>query len=408
MATTVGSAWRAPWLFLLTLSCSAEPRATTGPVQGAGGFGTCSVVEHVEVPLELFGESLDPPSIARWGERFSVMGSRSLTQSREADIAVLSWNGVDVEEHLALTGLCPDDVCTNLLGVAVLATAAGSPQLLLADEGSAVSMPTYPLRVKAWDTTRSDPLMARLFDAHIAAITTRVAMKGSRDATRALFVLGNIDAPELQAIELGADATVVAPASTMTLLSSNWDCLSVVPTSEAGAISAVTRTETGTEVVWHLRELDAEASTVLDTSVTVPVGDALGYADCPTVVESPHGYTAQWVNVDDESLVATVSRRAESGAAPELVRFDVSPGLLAAVVGTELLFQGMVDDERPGFTRFTGDGAPGGPPITLPALPESTLEHRRAPPKVLSVEGASLYLTYELESTRVLEELRCP
>jgi hypothetical protein len=406
MVARVRSVWRAP-LILLALGCSPARRATTSPLPGPGEPGACSVVEHVEVPLDLLGEAPDPPSVVRWGERFALLGSGSLSQRRTADSAVVSWDGVDVEEHLALTALCPDDVCTNVLGVAVLATAAGRPQLLLVDEGSAVSMPAYPLRARAWDSARSEPLGGRVFDARIAAVTTRVAMKGSRDGARALFVLGNIDAAELQAIEMGVDAAVVAPVSTMDLAAARWDCLTVVPTHEAGAISAVTRTDSGTEVVWHLRELDAEASTVLDRSVTVPVGDALGYTGCPTVVESAQGYAAQWVNTDAQSVVAKVLRATSPGTTPELLRLDRSPGVLAGGVGTELLFQGQVDDEHQGFARLAADGASGGPPITLPPLPASTLEHRRAPPSVLSVEGSSLYLTYELEAARVFEELSC-
>jgi len=364
-------------------------------------------VEHVEVPLELFGEALDPPSIARWGKRFALLGSGSLSQARAADIAVVSWDGVDVQQHLALTGLCPDDVCSNELGVAVLATATCTPQFLLVDADAVGSMPTYPLHARAWDSARSDPVDAPLLDAHITAITTRIVMRASRDGTRALFVLGNIDTTELQTIEVGTDATVVAPEGTLTLSSAYWDCLSVIPTSEAGAISAVAKTESATELIWHLRELDAEANTVLDRSVTIPVNDALGYVDCPTIVESPEGYAAQWVSTAGESLVAMVNRDAAPEASPGLVRFDASPGLLAGVVDGELFFQGFVDDEHRGFVRIKEDGRPGGPPITLPALPESTIQHRRALPTVLSVEGAALYLSYELESTRVFEEIRC-
>jgi len=418
MSTPANVMRRAAWLLGLAVGCSPKHQPLPPPAQGdagAGGLGglggtsggVCSVVEHVEVPLELFGEALDPPSIARWGKRFALLGSGSLSQARAADIAVVSWDGVDVQQHLALTGLCPDDVCTNVFGVAVLATAAGRPQFLLADVGPAVSMPTYPLHARAWDEAQGGPLEAPLFDAHITAITTRVDMKSSRDGARALFVLGNIDAPEVQAIELGPDAAVIAPVRTLSLSSASWDCLSVVPTREAGAISAVARTESGAAVVWHLLELDADANPVLDTSVTVPVGDALGYVDCPTVVEGAEGYAAQWLSSDAGSLVASVRRGAESGAAPEWVHFDVNPGLLAAVVDTELFFQGFVDDEHRGFLRFDPDGTTGGPPITLPVLPESTLDHRRALPRVLSVEGDSLSVSYELETTRIFEELRC-
>lgn len=377
----------------------------------AGGSGgrteTCTVAKHVEIPLDLFGEASDPPSVRPWGDRFVLLSSAPLTQTRMADLAVVSWQGVDIQNELSLKGLCPDDVCTNVLGVSVLATDASNPQLLLADEGSAVSMPSYLLHAKAWDTSRSDPADTELFDAPIAAITTRAAMQSSRDATRALFAIGNIDEPTVQAIELGPDAEVIAPVTTLTLSGAPWDCLAIVPTRGAGALSAVVKTEGGTEVTWHLRELDAGADSVFETMATVPVSDALGYTDCPTVVDGPDGFHAQWVNAYGNSVVASVERDADPAAAPTLLRFDVSPGVLAGAMSAELWFQGFVSDDRRGFVRLRDDGSPGGPPITLPVLPESSDEHRRALPTVLGTEGDAAFVAYELEDARVLEQIRC-
>jgi hypothetical protein len=233
-------------------------------------------------------------------------------------------------------------------------------------------------------------------------------MQSSRDAARALFAIGNIDDPTLQVIAIGADAEVVAPVSTLTLSSAPWDCLSVVPTGKAGAISAVVKAESGSEVTWQLRELDADANTAFETEATVPVGEALGYADCPTVVDGADGFHAQWVSADGASVVATLARDSEPSSVPLLASFDASPGILAGALERELLFQGLVDDEHRGFSRFHEDGSPGGPAITLPPLPESTLEQRRALPALLSAEGASVFVAYELEDARVIEELRCP
>jgi hypothetical protein len=413
--------WQPHVLLVLTAGCTTLPHGPVDSENGAGGEAgmtatggapghedACSVTRHVELPLELFGDAVDPPSLRRFGTRFVLMASGSLTLSRAAELAVVSWQGVDIQHHLPLTGLCPNEVCSNLLGVSVLATADSAPQLLLTDEGSVVSMPSYLVHAKAWDLSRSDPVVTPLFDAHIAAITTRSAMQASRDARRALFAIGNIDDPTLQTIELGADAEIVAPVSSLTLSSAPWDCLSVVPTGKAGAISAVVRAESGTEVTWHLRELDADATTVFETLATVPVGDALGYTDCPTVVDGADGFHAQWVSSDGNSVVATVLRDAEPTSPPALASFEVSPGVLAGALDGELLFLGFVVDEQLGFLRFHRDGSASGPPITLPPLPPSTLELRRALPALLGAEGASLFVGYELEEHRVLEELRCP
>ncbi|HEX5101447.1 MAG TPA: hypothetical protein VFV94_18170 [Polyangiaceae bacterium] len=410
----------AHFLLLVTVGCTALPH---GPVDSRGGTAgeggmtgtagapshdaTCSETNHIELPLDLFGAAVDPPSVRRFDDRFVLRASGSLNLSRSAELAVVSWQGLDIQNHLSLSGLCPDDVCTNVLGVSVLATPFSTPQLLLTDEGSVVSMPSYLVHAKAWDTSRSDPAVTPLFDAHIAAITTRAALQSSRDAARALFVLGNIDDPTLQVIEMGADAAIVAPVSTLTLPPLPWDCLTVVPTERAGAISAVVKGESGVEVTWQLRELDADATSTLETAATIPVGEALGYTDCPIVVDGPDGFHAQWVNGDGQSVVAGLTRAAGRNAAPRIATFEVSPGVLAGALGKELLFQGFVDAEHRGFSRFLADGSPGGAPIPLPVLPEPTPERRRALPTLLSSEGESLFVTYELEDERVIAELRC-
>lgn len=372
----------------------------------ARGTGDCSVVRHVEVPLELVGASADPPRFLRWQERFALVASGSLTQTQSADVAIVSWHGIDSQAHLALDGLCGDDVCT-VLGRALLANPQGDPELVVVVPTGAGSMPAYPLEAKAWDASGAEPATAPLFDEHITAITTRTAIEASANAARALFVIGNIDSTELDLVEIGPDASAVAPASQLSVSSTYWDCLGIVPTREAGAVSAVAKTESGTAVVWHLRELDAQARTLLDTTLTIPVGEALGYTDCPTVVVGPDGFYAQWVSSEQASLVAVAKRGAEPGDEPVLARFDENPGVLAGVRPGELLFYGAVDDEHRGFVRLKADGTRGGAPIVLPALPASTLEHRRARPEVLGIEGSSLYVTYELETARVLEAYDC-
>jgi hypothetical protein len=193
----------------------------------------------------------------------------------------------------------------------------------------------------------------------------------------------------------------------MTLPSSPWDCLTVVPTDEAGAISVVARSESGTEVVWWVRELDAQSDVRFETSVLVPAGGALGYADCPTLVESPEGFHAQWVRADEASVIATVARDSGPGAAPVLFESAASPGSLQGILHGDFLFRASPGAARQGFVRLNREGEPAGSPIALPEIPESTLEQRRALPSVIEVKGAVVALSYELESARVFEELDC-
>jgi hypothetical protein len=405
MSTCAGVLRRAHWLVLLALGCSSERRAS--PDSGRSD-ATCSVVRHVEVPLDPFGDLTDPPALVPFGDRFGVVDDESITLGRTAAVALVSWQGIDEQDEFQLTELCPDDVCRNVHGTSVLGGVAGSAEFLLAEQGSATSMPSYPLRALAWDVGQSEAAMTPLFDSRVTAITTRADLKSSRDAARALFVLGNIDMPSLESVEIGAGAVLVAPPDTMALPDAPWDCVSVVPTDEAGALSVVTKLDGGSEVVWSVRELDAAANVVFETSVTVPIGDAVGYSDCPSVVESPAGFHAQWVSAEQASVIATVARAADPAATTDLLSLETSPGALQGLLQGEFLFRAQLDDEHPGFLRLKADGTPGGPTLTLPPLPASTLEHRRAPPEVLLVKDSTVEVSYELDSARVFEELDCP
>ena len=409
MSVSAGVTRRAHWLLVLAAGCAPEHHpATSLNDNGASPDDTCSVAKHVEVPLDLFGTLSDPPSLVPFGARFAIVASEAVTLAKTASVALVSWHGVDAQDEFELTGLCPDDVCRNVHGVGALSSAAGEPEFLLAEQGSAVSMPAYPLRVLAWDTDGSEPAIAPLFESRVTAITTRSDLKSSRDANRALFALGNIDMPALPALAIAAGAALVAPTTSMTLPALPWDCLAVVPTETAGALSVVSRPDSGTEVVWSLRELDADANIVFEASVSVPVGVALGYGDCPTVVESPAGFHAQWTNTNAASIVATIARSAEPTTAPELLSFETSPGSLAAVLHEQFLFLAELADQQVGFVRLDHDGAAGGPNLVLPPLPAATDAQRRATPQVLRVDGSSVDVSYELEAARVFERLDCP
>lgn len=399
----------AHWFLLAALGCSEERHAASNssPVAPVPRGDGCSATRHVEVPLDLPAEQTDPPGEVPFGARFALVDSESVSLEKSAAVALVSWQGVDDEQRFALNELCPDGVCRNVHGTSVLGTSAGGLEFLLAEQGSAVSMPAYPLRLMVWDSAGSDAEITPLFAARVTAITTRTDMQASKDARRALFALGNIDTPELELVEIAENAALVAPPVSLTL-GTPWDCLSVLPTDTAGAISAVTKLDSGTAVVWSLRELDADANVVFDTSVTVPVGDTLGYTDCPTVLAAPEGFLAEWTSTDERSVLASVPRDLAAGAGFSVLELDASPGLLEGVLHDELLFLAALDGGAPGFVRLTRTGEPGGPTITLPALPASTAEQRRAPPHVLNVKGASVDIAYELENTRVFEELSCP
>jgi hypothetical protein len=401
---------RSDWLLVAAIGCTPERPASTHATNGGNppATDTCSVAHHVEVPLDPFGTLSDPPQLVPFADRFGIVDAESVTPSKTASVAVVSWQGIDTQNDFALTELCPDDVCRNVHGTSVLGTSSGALEFLLAEQGSAVSMPAYPLRALAWDSDQSAAAISPLFDARVTAITTRAALESSRAATRATFALGNIDMATIEAVVLAEQATLVAPPQTLMLPDGAWDCLSVVPTDEAGAISAVTQPASGTEVVWSVWELDAQANVLFTTSVEVPVGTTLGYSGCPRVIESPLGFHAQWLNSAGASVIASVARSDGTGAPPDVLSLDASPGSLEAVLHDDFLFQASLADDQQSFIRVTRDGAASGPTITLPALPVSTLEERRAAPQVLGLRAAAVNISYELETTRVFEELDCP
>lgn len=394
------------WLLFLGAGCcshAAEPRDGDTP-----SARTCTLEQHVEVPLEPFGALGEPPELVPFGERFGVVDGDSVSLDRVAKVALVSWQGVDTQAELELRELCPDGACRNIHGTALLASAAGEPEFLLAEQGSSVSMPAYPLRALAWDGDGGAADVTPLFDARVTAITTRADLRSSRDAERALFVLGNIDMPSLEAVEIAAGATLVAPPATMPLPGPAWDCASVIPTDAAGALSAVTALDGGADVVWSVRELDAEANVIFEASATLPAGAARGFADCPRLLESPEGFHAQWVGTSGDAVVATLARGAptESGAA--VLELDPNPGALAGVLHGDFVFLAPLDAARRAFVRVDRAGDPGGPGVTLPVLPASTPERRRAEPQALRTAGSALSLSYELESTRVFEQWSCP
>jgi hypothetical protein len=399
---------RAPWWLLLVAGCgSHEHAATRAPDDGAPSDGACALAEQVEVPLDPFGELSDPPRLVPFGDGFAVIDDEASTLDKLANVELVAWQGVDTETAFELGELCPDGVCRNVHGTALLAATAGDPEFLLAEQGSSVSMAAYPLRALAWESDGSAAQITPLFDTRVTAITTRADLQGSRNAERALFVLGNIDVPSLEIVEIATHATLVAPPATMPLPGTPWDCVRVVPTDTAAAISAVTKLGDGTGAVWSVREFDAGANVVFETNAPVPVGDALGFADCPGVVESPEGFHAQWIGTTGESVVATVTRTAEPGSL-ELLTLDAAPGVLAGVVHGDFVFLSALDAGRQGFVRLDRHGDPGGPGVALPALPQSTPERRRAAPRLLRVADSSLAVSYELENTRVFEQWHCP
>lgn len=396
MSNAASTLLRAHCFIVIAAGCSSPETTRDTPPSHAA----CGVVRHVEVPRDLLTTDSNAPRLLPFGSRFALLAASTVATSRTVDAALVSWQGVDNLYRFALGGLCPNDVCRNVHGSALLASADEMPEFLLVEQGSNVSMAAYPFRVLAWEATESAPAETPLFEARVGAITTRSDMKSSADARRALFVSGNVDTPLLQLALLRDRGALAAAASTMPLPAAPWDCLTVVPTAGAAAISVLTRAENGVELTWSLRELGAESELVFEATAVIPVGDAVGYVDCPRVVASEQGFHAQWVSSGGNSVVATLKR--DGGAAPGSTLFplDISPGSLEGLLQGDFLFRAASPPTgRPALVRVSTSGT-ASVALMLPPLATS--------PQVLGVEGPLISLAYELDDARIFEQLECP
>jgi len=383
--------------------------ATGGACDDSSGNcapAVCASVNHVEVPLDLFGDVRDQHTVVRMGDRFALYATDRALRRGGADIAFVSWDGIDAHEHFELDNPCPDDICATSLGLSAVETSAGDPELLMVDRGSGAAMSTYPIRAVAWDSTQASPGLEKLFEAR-ADFQTTSELASSKNGERAVFAAGS-GGGVIDIAELGTGAELVVQVSTLTPPSgTGWDCLDVVPTKEGAAVSVVSGGVSDTEARWILRELDADGNTVFEVNSTVPAGAALGYTGCPMVAESPVGFHAVWYATDKESVMATALRASGTDAPLTITSFPNIPGTLVGGRSDMLVFLVVLDDGRVGFRGIDENGNDVAKLYVLPPLPARTAEHARTFPMLLSVEGSSLYVSYELETTRVIEQVVC-
>jgi hypothetical protein len=382
--------------------------ATGGACDEAAGDcapAVCAVVKHVEVPLDLFGDVRDQHTVVRLGDRFALYATDRALRNGGADVAFVSWDGVDAHDHFDLDNPCPGDVCTTSLGASAVSSPSGSPQFFMVDRGSSTAATTSPVRAVAWDKTQASPGLTPLFEANVD-FQTISELASSKNGERAVFAAGN-GGGSVNVAELGPNAELAAPVSTMAPPSGGWDCLNVVPTKQAGAVSIVAGGLTEADSVWLLRELDADGNTVLEVNATVPAGAGLGYTGCPMLVESPVGFHAIWNATGKESIMATALRESASGTPPTITTFPVIAGSLVGGRSDMLVFLVQLEDDRLGFRGIDREGNDVAKLYVLPPLPLRTSEHPRTFPMLLSVEGSSLYVSYELETTRAIEQVVC-
>jgi len=232
--------------------------------------------------------------------------------------------------------------------------------------------------------------------------TVTFDMDASWDGHRAVFALGDSANSTPAFAMVGVDASVVG-TPTGSLAGGGLDCLQVVSTESAATLSFVTR-ESESEILWRLRELDAEGQVAFEASEPLPLADDTGFTGCPVVVEVPIGYAGAWTSLDGQGAIVTVTRAADIGAPPLLLELPEGvPGMLSGAIDEDFLLVHQAADETRSVTRLTRDGELTGTTYPFPGIVDFP-----DVPRVLRVQGNSFLLTYVTESARVIEQIECP
>jgi hypothetical protein len=364
------------------------------PADGAAGqTGVCSVARHVEVPTDatyLAGSPSPALAVNRVGERFAVAQHSDTGNALE----IVSWAGLDSQFHC--TSDCPSALQTGM-GVGLISD-AGDPRMLFVGSG-----------VVAWTggptVTGPTPLYWTGQDAQDATGTVMFFRRGvqqlraSRDGQRALFGIGTAYfEPTVCLAELAGDASIPGGPQTMTL--EQWECLDLLPTDTAGAVSLMVNPANRTALTWSVHEYDAAGVITAETAATVPLDPSAGLSQCPQVIDGPAGYQAYFAYDSSHGLLITLPS-AGSNALPD-ARQVAGNGKLVGALDDELVFESVQKD---GKTHFSGlhvnDAAPRdlvGLPVAVPA-PQSAF---------VDADGRSLFISYQTSSARVFEEITCP
>jgi hypothetical protein len=202
-------------------------------------------------------------------------------------------------------------------------------------------------------TGQSGPAHEVLTTGQYGAQVTLMGMASSLDGRRTVWARGNSGTEDPQAIVLGGDAerrgNPIAVKS-----DHHWDCLGVIPTTAAAAVSVV-ETRDGSRF-WHLVELDAEGAQVFESSVDVTEDLSGSSTGCPfSVALTKGGFAALMRGSNAALIVVDVDRAtfADDGATRVSLDVDAEP------VSHPLAFASM----NGGYVGYFTGGAEGSKPI---------------------------------------------
>jgi hypothetical protein len=198
-----------------------------------------------------------------------------------------------------------------------------------------------------------------------------VGTASSLDGRRAIYAHGNRIVEDPQAIVLGGDAERRGePIVVKTGPDQDWDCLDVIPTASAAAISVV-ESRSGRRL-WHVVELDAEGAQIFEGSVdlTEELDDAR--VACPTYIAvTKGGFAALLGGAIEPPIVFELDRATFGGSTRVTLSVDDEPAARASAMaamgeGHAVQFAGGAAGSKP-IRFFDRSGQALGGDIAFPA-----------------------------------------
>ncbi len=263
---------------------------------------------------------------------------------------------------------------------------------------------------RAWRMDEpSVPEAQPLFGPSYSGLVSAFSLRPSRDATRAVFAHGyRAVTQEVTFAELDADGAMVSQAITLEVPSSSWDCLAVVPTEDAAAISLTADSEDRRQQFWLLRELNSSGELVFASQITLPTDyRALTASDggC-AVFEDADGYSVALGDGAGSRRIGRLQRDRPN----ELIVSEslVLPGILVGTLAGTLVFSRDEWTETSHQVRFLGLPKSGtGEPRTLAVTPATAIE-LYTDVQLIFAQGKSLIYGFPTRDSQVIEEVACP
>jgi hypothetical protein len=222
-------------------------------------------------------------------------------------------------------------------GVSGLTGRLSGDQLLACSAGGRVDPASAQFVLTPFDVGASAPgPAAPLFVATVINQNRTSALASSFDGQRSVFAVGSPVVGAPVAAVAGAGGVVQGTPITVPIMSSRllWRGLSVVPTLHGAMISVRDGPDGREGSDWHVLELDAAGTLILDETVELP--PLLAAAPIRAIATTPRGVTALFTDGEAPNFgtitLVQIDRTQPQGQVPNLVTFE-SPFPATAILG---------------------------------------------------------------------------